>query len=665
MTIDELQCALKGIFGRTCSKVAFTAFLGSRDDVKSELQSLIDSEPWFGDLYRCGYCVFKGILKKVCCPVCGREIPAKAASKGRVYCSVKCSNNSPETKRKKITTTRSRFGTDYATQSRAGKEKLLRTNMERYGHASPLQDEGIRKKAEKTNLERYGSVHPMELSEYREKIGFKSPFADEKVREKARRTNLERYGSECALLNDKVRERAKATNLERYGSECGFGSKVVQDKTRKTNLERYGVENVLQSQEVKERIHENNLRNYGVSENISRPDVKKRMRVAMIEKYGAENPMRNEGLREKASRTRLANAYDRMAGKWKDYVAPLFSKEEYIGFSGNAFGTTYKWKCVKCGNEFEQHVHTTGSIFEYMPRCWKCYPNMNEQGQSYKEKEVLDFVKLVYGGDIRSNEHDVINGELDIYIPDRKLAIEFDGLYWHSEEKGKDERYHLDKTRKCLEKGIRLIHIFEDEWNEKQEIVKDRIRSALGLYDRRIYARKCVLKEIDAKACSNFLEINHLQGSDHSSIRYGLFYEDELVSVMTFGKPRFNKNYDYELIRFASKLGVQIIGGASKLLAHFRKCHSGSIVSYADRRYSDGRLYEAIGFEKKEESAPNYWWTKGQVKLSRYQCQKHRLHKILENDFNPDLSESENMILNGWNRIYDCGNIVYSKKTGD
>lgn len=121
-----------------------------------------------------------------------------------------------------------------------------------------------------------------------------------------------------------------------------------------------------------------------------------------------------------------------------------------------------------------------------------------------------------------------------------------------------------------------------------------------------------------------------------------------------------NKSHDWELIRFASKLGVQVIGGASRLLKHFRNGHDGSIVSYADRRYSNGRLYESIGFKKIGESKPNYWWTKNHAKLSRYQCQKHKLYKLLGNKFDPAKSESENMLLNGYSRIYDCGNLIYA-----
>ena len=662
MTIDELKQHLASVFDRTNSNNAFMFYLKSHEDVRDELQKMLDTEPWFENLYRCGYCVYKGITSKVHCPICGKEIDAKKVSNGRVYCSAKCSNNSNETRQKKIATTRARFGTDYAIQSDAGKEKQRRTNIERYGNACPLKNDEVKKKAIATSLAKYGTEYAMQSKEYRESIGYASPFNDSETRKKIKKTMVERYGAECSLQNDAIREKVKQTNLAKYGSEYGFGSKIIQDKIRQTNLAKYGVENAFQRQDIKDRIHQMNIDEHGVTANALRPEVIQKKHDTMVEKYGVDNPSLNPELHEKSVRNYLNNSYDRLSERWKDYVVPMFSKEEYSGIAGKSRGKIYKWKCVKCGNVFEQHVHETGNIFLYMPRCWHCYPNMNEQGQSYKEKEVLDFVKSIYDGEIIPNAHGIIGRkELDIYLPEKHLAIEFDGFYWHSEQKGKGESYHLDKTNACADKGIRLIHIFEDEWNLKQEIVKDRIRSMLGINQTRIFARKCIVRDIDSKTANVFLEQNHLQGGDNSSIRHGLYHGDELVAVMTFGKPRFSKSYDWELIRFASKCGVNVVGGASKLLNHFRSSHSGSIVSYADMRYSDGNLYERLGFMKAGISKPNYWYVKGSEKLTRYACQKHKLKDVLGDGFDHNLSEFENMSLNGWTRVHDCGNIVFIK----
>ena len=192
------------------------------------------------------------------------------------------------------------------------------------------------------------------------------------------------------------------------------------------------------------------------------------------------------------------------------------------------------------------------------------------------------------------------------------------------------------------------------------DIVKDRIRSLLGMIRTRIYARDCKVAEIDGHVANEFLNQNHLQGGDSSSIRYGLFHNGELVSVMTFGKPRFNGNYDYELIRNATRMNTIVIGGASKLLAYFVGLHNGSrIISYADRRYSNGSVYDRMGFKFVQYTQPNYWWCKNKHKFSRYQCQKKNLSKVLGDKYDGSLSESENMLLAGFEKVYDCGNIVY------
>ena len=445
--------------------------------------------------------------------------------------------------------------------------------------------------------------------------------------------NKRPYCSKKCFFEDinRVQRHIQETMMKKYGvKNCGE-LKNIQEKRKATIKEKYGVEFILQNKYFVEKAKD-----------------------TMMKKYGVDSYLKTNEHKQKY----FKKVYDSFE-RWKDYVIPLFSLEEYHGSKKKQ---VYKWKCVKCGNEFEQYIHSfsVGGFYK-IPRCLNCYPYISNA--SNMEKEILDFIKSIYIDEIVENDRSVIPPyELDIYLPGKKIGIEYDGLFWHNDKSGKDSNYHLIKTELCEKQGIQLIHIFEDEWIYKKEIVKDRIKSLLGIDRIRIYARKCEIREIDSKISNEFLELNHLQGKDNSSIRYGLYYENELISVMTFGKPRFNKNYDYELIRFCSKIGFQVIGGASKLLKHFQKNHKGSIISYADRRYSMGKLYETIGFKKIRNVKPNYYWTKNQIKFSRYQCQKHKLSDILKNDFNPNLSETENMRLNGYDKIYDCGNLVYTKE---
>ena len=438
------------------------------------------------------------------------------------------------------------------------------------------------------------------------------------------------------------------------------------------DMEAYGKTGLTRN----EKRHLTMLRKYGVKAMICTPDGKEKAMAGLVKKYG-DNPFEKMGaelkrkrdsileedpayykrLHDKTLKSYSKNMFRKLKKRWAGEVEPLFDEDEYVNFH-----KTYRWKCVHCGNEFESRIYVTdfSDVDRYMPRCLKCHPHT--EGFSRKEKEIVDFVKSIYAGEVIENDRMLINPfELDIYIPGKGLAIEFDGGFWHSETAGKNEKYHLAKTDMCLEKGIRLIHVFEHEWDSRQDIVKDRIKSALGIYDRRIYARKCIVCEIDAHEADDFLERNHLQGSSHSAIRLGLYHENKLVAVMTFSRPRFNKNYDWELIRFASNLGTQVIGGSGKLLSHFRKNNLGSIISYADRRYSDGRLYRKIGFSETGTSSPNYWWINNNGDMfSRYQCQKHKLPALLGDKFDPALSETENMEANGYFKLYDCGNYVFA-----
>lgn len=188
----------------------------------------------------------------------------------------------------------------------------------------------------------------------------------------------------------------------------------------------------------------------------------------------------------------------------------------------------------------------------------------------------------------------------------------------------------------------------------------------LGSWDRKLYARKCEIQEVDSKTSRAFQEASHLQGATGARVHLGLFFQGELVSLATFSKCRFDKTHEWELVRFCSKLGCHVAGAAGKLLKAFeRKWKPASLVSYADRRWSQGKLYGALGFKLLHASAPNYWYFKNQEKLfSRIVFQKHKLPEILGEKFDPAKSETANMEAAGWNRIYDCGNLVYEKQLG-
>lgn len=285
---------------------------------------------------------------------------------------------------------------------------------------------------------------------------------------------------------------------------------------------------------------------------------------------------------------------------------------------------------------------------------------------SLAEDEIVDFITNDLGIECIRNDKTILgDGEIDILIPSMNIGIEYDGLKWHSEE-FKDKKYHLSKSERCLNKGIRLIHIFEDEWVNKKEIVKDKITSTLKKTNTRIYARKCHIKVPTIEEKRSFLIDNHIQGDVSDSIRFGLYYNNELVALMTFGKLRLNLGVkrsmegEYELLRYCTKLGYSIVGGASKLLNEFiSKTNPKRIISYCDRRYSEGNMYVTLGFTLSHISEPNYYYVFGTNRHNRF---KYRKSELVKKGYDKDKSEHEIMLENKVYRIYDCGNLVFEMK---
>ena len=315
-------------------------------------------------------------------------------------------------------------------------------------------------------------------------------------------------------------------------------------------------------------------------------------------------------------------------------------------------------------------------------------------GVSEAEKEVVNYIKNIYSGEIIENSKQIISPkELDIYIPEHNLAIEFNGLFWHSTAAldytktslNAFKKRHLEKTKACESKNINLLHIFENEWLDpiKKEIWKSIIRYKILGVKNRYFARKLKIKILDKNneeenyLVTKFFEENHLQGSGAiGPIRIGLFDENnELISCMTFAKSRFDKNFDYELIRFASKKDSSCVGCASKLFKYFvSNFDPKSIVSYANRRWvnKNSNLYSKLGFTFVAESEPNYFYFRFDivdefglpVLFSRNKFQKHKLkdNKFTKDFYDEKLSEFDIMTAAGFYRIYDAGQLVFHWK---
>ena len=299
-------------------------------------------------------------------------------------------------------------------------------------------------------------------------------------------------------------------------------------------------------------------------------------------------------------------------------------------------------------------------------RCPKCN---NFPGASKLEKAVLTFINSIYTGKIIENYKGISKSEIDIYLPDEKIGIEFDGLHWHS-DLFKSKTFHIDKTNLYKEHDIRIIHIFEDEWLAKQDIVKTKLSHILGRSSlERVFARKCNIANLEFKEKNKFLEEYHIQGSDNSSIRLGLFYNTELVAVMTFAKLRrslghkISKPTEYELVRYATS--KHVIGGFSKLFKHALKNFNIDYVkTYADLRWSsfDSNVYNQNNFKYSHQSLPNYWYILSSRRYHRYSFRKQVLENRFPDIYDSSLTEFEMMDQTKYDRIWDCGNLVYEYK---
>lgn len=406
----------------------------------------------------------------------------------------------------------------------------------------------------------------------------------------------------------------------------------------KTVKEKYGVDNISQLKSIKDKKSKTMLTNYGVEYNSQRPEIRRqisdmmqtkihitKIKDGLIKSLGVSNPSLDKDV-VNARRTTFDNKkIDRLI----EYGI-LFDMD----FMSYTDDYDIKYHCKKCDSDFTtnyQLLHLRKDSGRVI--CTVCNPTL--KGTSYLEKELIDFVKSNYAGQIILNDRTLLNGkELDIYLPDIQVAIEFNGLYWHSELE-KPKNYHLNKTVMCNGLGIQLIHVFEDDWIYKTHITKSRLLNKLHK-SILVYARKCDIRMVDAIHTKQFLNNHHIQGWCVSDINVGLYHENELVSIMTFGNRKISSKSQFELLRFCNKINVRVAGGASKLFNYFKlNFDIDTVLSYADYSWSSGNLYKELNFKYLRNTDVNYWWVVGGLKTHRYNWRKDLLIKrnmLLPND---------------------------------
>lgn len=509
----------------------------------------------------------------------------------------------------------------------------------------PVKDEvkkNIHIKIEKWFQEKYPAFHDYLLKKYPDKKHIERLYLyynnDKsgicptcKKPTKFRNFNLGYYkycSSACVSKNDTIKQRKIETCLKNYGVDNPSKSNIIQQCKIKTNNEKFG-ENwyVDRTKAIQTMIEK-----YGVKYPMQCEDIKNKLEYNNLKKYGVKYPLQLKSTQKKSRQTKLklyGNEYYNNPEKMKSTCLERYGKEYY-----NNWERAKQTRIERYGeNTYKRHIQPIDTSIEtYI-------------------KKLLDEHNIAY---IPGNRT-ILNGlELDVYIPDKKIGIECNGCYWHS-DKYKDKKYHYNKRKLCDNLGIQLITIWEDQIMTKPKIVSSLILSKLGIYKERIYARKCYIKEITSLESSKFLNDNHLQGNIHSKIRYGLFYKNELVSVMTFGSSRRCTNSQdktWELYRYCCKLNTQVVGGASKLFMHFIKnIHPNKIISFSSNDISEGKLYKMLNFTF-ETSSISYWYIKNNIRYHRYNFTKS---KLVGMGYDEKKTEFQIMDELKYYRIFDSG----------
>lgn len=518
--------------------------------------------------------------------------------------------------------------------------KIREALIKKYGVDNPGKSKEVARKKAKTWESRYGVNHP-----------WKSP----EVRAKCNATNRERFGHDWPQQSSGFKEKARRTNVARYGVENAAQAPEIQRKMKETCRERYGCDHASQSSEFRKRVHDTCLEKFGYATNLQSPDTKDKIARTNVARYGAKHPMQSKCIQEKARQTNITKfgtstfsqslmpEESRLKLKNEDWLrqqheiekTPLFEISEMLRVASSTVSV---------------HARNHGI-------------KVQRFSKSKQEKEVFNFIRSIYNGEIIQGTRCVIHPyELDIYLPEIKLAVEYHGLFWHSETVRPQKEYHQRKLQDCEAVGVRLIQIWENEWTHKREIVQSRLKADIG-GSKAVHANKTRVVKVGPTTEERFLQACHIQGYVPSKVAYGLAIGKKLYCLMTFGKPEYDRSADWEILRFSTRKGYTVQGSICKLIEHFRKRYNGSIVSYCDLRWDTKDMYKTLGFTYSHRTQPNYWYFKGSHIFSRETFQEHRLENMLD-VYDPEHTEYQNMQDNGFGRIWDCGNDVFKLIAG-
>jgi hypothetical protein len=452
-------------------------------------------------------------------------------------------------------------------------------------------------------------------------------------------------GGQSAAKNLKSVQRTNMSVTE-HVYETKPSLKSSSELRKETTLSKYGVNNVAEYEKFKEKAKKTNIKKYGYTYAMQSNSVKRKMINSQ---------------RESWHKTEYITSY----AEYKKFINDSSFRDKIMEMVYLNIG--------------EIPRNTIGQIIGVSETTAKrVMTNIDvpyTHKKSFKEQlSVQEYVENIVNSDITVGKArpEFMNGlELDIYVPDYKFAIEFNGSYWHS-DKYKDRSYHQYKTTLARNNNVALMHIWEYDWNNpvKQDIIKSQI--AYKLHSNKIshyYARKLDLKQVDKEEANQFYDTNHIQGRSNNSLNYGLYNGDELIACMGFNRKQFSKNEDniYELIRFATKKYTSVAGGASRLFKHYLKENPDvvNIVSFANNDFAfdnDLSLYTKLGFIKESTTrVDRYKWVKYDDVVSRYKAKINSLKagSVDGDTFRDNDTESSYMARNGYMRVYNSGTDKY------
>lgn len=497
--------------------------------------------------------------------------------------------------------------------------KKKKTFIKNYGVDNPMKSDIIKNKLKKTINSKYNSNSYLGSDDFKNKNNL----------------NLERLGVKNYQQIDDVREKTKKTKKEKYGENL----KIIIDKTRSTKKEKYGDENYNNINKVKK----TNIEKYGVEYPLQNKDIYDKSIITIFKKYG-DYIVKLDDFRKIQLYKKTNTDFNNIKNKFTNltFIDKKNGHYHIMCDIGNNHTFEINFNLFHLRNMY-------GNVL-----CTICN-NPNDRKKSSFQIQVENFLQT-NNIEYIINDRKILNGkEIDIYIPEHKIAIECNGLYWHSEI-FKDKKYHYNKFIECKKNNIKLINIWEDDWLHKRNIVESILLNNFNKIKEKIYSRKCDIKVInDTKLVKNFLNNNHIQGFSPSSIKVGLFYENELVSLMTFSHRYINKKRTLELVRFCNKINTIIHGSFSKLISFFNNNfnkQNEKIITYADLSMFNGNVYSKYNFEKSNNITPNYYWVVNGVRKHRFNYNKK---KLIKQGFDENMTEYDIMHSLGYYKIWGVG----------